>query len=262
MFLFAVMSFGNDVEMNAVRILIAFMVLEDLKALDPPEWPSYLHFRHMHNPSIDYLVLLIKPCCVPYPNDERSNFQLNISSKLRKKLEAAERRHEQQTESDCEALAKFFLDQWPCPEPMTEGFSTPPLIDLPQALEVIRPEWLRLFQNMQLSHYVERVQHVLDRRCTEEKIESPRLRTKDQECFRQDATITISLHSLKICCRNCPVMPRERCPSVANGDVRPPPIRTTELFVRSPKGEFPADYTKACTREEYSIALLLGDTGT
>jgi hypothetical protein len=44
MFMFAVMSFGNDVEMNVVRILIAFMVLEDLKALDPPEWPSYLHF--------------------------------------------------------------------------------------------------------------------------------------------------------------------------------------------------------------------------
>src|SRR5207249_204189 len=38
MFLFAVMSFRNDVDMDVVRTLIAFSVLDDLKVLDPPKW--------------------------------------------------------------------------------------------------------------------------------------------------------------------------------------------------------------------------------
>jgi hypothetical protein len=181
MFLFAVMSFGNNVEMNIIRTLIAFVVLEDLKPLDPPKWPSYLHFRQIHNPSVDYLIQLIKPCCVPYPGDERGTFHFNVSSKQRRKLEAAELRHEQQTESDCKALAKFFLDQWPCSEPMSEEFFKPGLVDVPRALEIIRPEWLRLFQNMELSHHLQQVQLVLDRRCTGRKIEPPKLRTEDQE---------------------------------------------------------------------------------
>jgi hypothetical protein len=232
MFLFAVMSFANDVEMNIVRTLIAFTVWEDLKALDPPTWPSYLHFRHICNPSADYLVQLIKTCCVPYPGDERSIFQLNISSKLRRKLEAVELRHEQQTESECKALAKFLLDQWPCPEPISDGFSTSLLVDVPRALEIIRPEWLRLFQNMELSRHVQQVQRVLDSHCTEREIELPRLCTEEQEVLptrcRDDQLPTLSQNLLR---KTCPVMSWDLLPVVSNGDAGCP---TGESYESAP----------------------------
>ena len=63
-FLFAVMSFRNDVEMDILRVLIAFMVSESLKALDPPEWPSYTQFRRNEIPGSDYLGHLIQNCMV------------------------------------------------------------------------------------------------------------------------------------------------------------------------------------------------------
>jgi hypothetical protein len=50
-----------------------------------------------------------------------------------------------------------------------DSFAMPehPLIDVPQALNIIRPEWQRLFENYQLSQYVTKVQHTLDRHYSE-----------------------------------------------------------------------------------------------
>jgi Protein of unknown function (DUF3638) len=180
-FLFAVVSFRDDVEMDVVRTLIAFAVLEDIKGLDPPKWPSYLNFRQNHIPSADHLVQLIKHCCVSYPGDVRGTFPGGLGSKLRRKLEAAEQAHEQQTESDCKSLAQYVLDQWPCPEPTIEEFSQPLLVDVPRAFEVIRWEYLRLYQNLELSHHLERVQPILDHYCTGSKIELPKNCVADQE---------------------------------------------------------------------------------
>ena len=180
MFLFAVMSFRDDVEMDVVRTMIAFTVLEGLKTLEPPKWPSYLHFRQNHIPTVDYLVKLINHCCHPYPSDERDTLHLSLGSKLRRKIEAEKRAHERQTENDCKAFAQCLLDQWPCPEPTIEGFSLPLLIDVPRAFELIRPEYLRLYQNMELSRYIEQAQLVLNQHCTESKIGPPAVCVADQ----------------------------------------------------------------------------------
>ena len=218
-FLFAVMSFGDDVEMDVLRLLIVFVLLPVLKALDPPKWPLYLNFRPTDTPSADYIIKLIKPCCVPYPSDERSTFQSSISYKLRKKLEAAELRHEQQIENDCKVLAKFLLEQWPCPEPASEGFPTLLSVDVPQAMEIIRPEWLRLFQNMELSQYVQQVQRVLNRHCTGSKIEPPRLHTEDQGVLptrcRGGEIPTLSQNLLR---KTCSIVSRKLKSNVSNGD--------------------------------------------
>lgn len=173
MFLFAIISFRNDAEMDIIRILIAFVVFKDLKELDPPQWPCYLHFRYNHIPTADYLKQLIKNCRVPYPGDERTAFHHNLGSKLRRKLEAAELAHDQQTESDCDNLARFLLSQWPCSEPTVEGFPNALFVDVAQSLEIIRPEWLRLFQNIELSHHIQQVQHVLNRHQTTRNTKFP-----------------------------------------------------------------------------------------
>ncbi|KAF7513901.1 hypothetical protein GJ744_006515 [Endocarpon pusillum] len=173
MFLFAVISFREDAEMDVIRTLIAFAVFEGLQALDPPKWQSYSHFRPNHIPSVGDLVPLVKHCCVPYHDDERRVFQGSLGSKMRRKLEAAERAHEQQTETDCNYFAQFLLAQWPCPEPVIEGFLQPLLLDVPRAFKIISSEYLRLYQNMELSQYIAQVQPILDLHCTGSKIELP-----------------------------------------------------------------------------------------
>ena len=45
MFLFAIMLFHYDVDMDVLRILVAFTVLQDLKVLSSPKWPAYSQFR-------------------------------------------------------------------------------------------------------------------------------------------------------------------------------------------------------------------------
>jgi hypothetical protein len=164
MFLFAIMSFRHDVDMDVLRTLIAFVVLQDLKVLSPPKWPTYIQFRQNQSLRIDYLLQLMKSCLVPYRGDERSTFAFNLNAKQRRKLESAELAHEKQQEADSKALAEFLLKKWPCPEPTIEGLpmSTPLLVDVGKALQVIRPEWLRLFQNLEHSNYISKVQRVLD----------------------------------------------------------------------------------------------------
>ena len=66
MFLFAIMSFCYDVDMDVLSILVAFTVLQDLKALSPPKWPAYSQFRQNQVPRVDYLLQLMKTCLVPY----------------------------------------------------------------------------------------------------------------------------------------------------------------------------------------------------
>ena len=185
MFLFALMSYANDADMDTIRTLIAFSVMEDLKALDIPGWPCYIHYRHFQNLRGDYLLQLIKPCCIPYPGDERSTFQFNLSYKQRRKLEANELAHEQQVESDCKALVEFLLHQWPTLEPTVEGFSKVVLIDVPEAMLIICPEWQRLFQNLELSRFVQAVQHVLDSHRSKVNVVPAQVEMKVQETYSE-----------------------------------------------------------------------------
>lgn len=205
-FLFAVMSFRNDIEMDILRILIAFMVSESLKALDPPEWPSYTQFRQNEIPSSDYLSHLIKDCVVQYAGDERSTLGYSLSFKLRRKLESAQQAHEQQTDRDCKVLVGYLLQQWPCPEPTIEGFSRTLLVDVPQALEIIRPEWLRLYQNMELSNYIQVVQNILDLNTARKRIDLPKLPVEVQKAragFRGSELPDLSQNLLR---KSCPIL--------------------------------------------------------
>lgn len=188
MFLFAIMSFRHDVDMDVLRTLVAFAVLQDLKVLSPPKWPAYGQFRQNQVPRIDYLLQLMKSCLVPYRGDELPTFAFNLNPKQRRKLESAELSHEKQQEADSKALAEFLLKQWPCPEPTIEGLltSTSLLVDVGKALQVIRPEWLRLFQNLEYSNYVSQVQRVLDchRANPRHQEEPPVLGFGEQEIFQ------------------------------------------------------------------------------
>ena len=181
MFLSGIMSFRHDAEMAVMRTLIAFALLADLKGLHPPSWPNYSQFRHNHVPRVDYLLQLMKSCIVPYGGDERSTFGFALSFKQRKKFESAQLAYEQEQEKDMKTFGDFLLKQWPCSEPTIEGFSTPILVDIAKALEIIRPEWQRLFQNWELSQHIAEVQSVLDRHHAEAQTVPSTVEIREQE---------------------------------------------------------------------------------
>jgi hypothetical protein len=101
---------------------------------------------------------------LPYPGDDRSISEFNLSAKLQKKLENEEKKYLREQRSDANIFIEFLLKQWPSPEPNIEGFATESLkMNVPDALEAVRPEWLRIYQNSHLSRHIAAVQLVLDR---------------------------------------------------------------------------------------------------
>ena len=183
MFFFSYLSFNNTVDMSVVRTLIAFAVVEDFKQLTPPEWPIYTHFRDGVVPMVGILTDLLDPCRIPYPGDDRAKFQFSLAPKMRRKLELEESRYLKKSADDCKELADYFLEQWPCSEPSLVGFCNPVLLDLQKALEVIRPLWLQLHQNVDLSRHVRQVQAILDKHHSDRKFDFISNVDKSQHVF-------------------------------------------------------------------------------
>ena len=172
-FLFAAMAFRLDVDMDAIRILIAFAHLKTLRQLPLPQWPSFIRFRHNFTPTVDHFTGLIDHCRVPYPGDERQVLGRRIDYSLRRKLEAAQITHEQETSADAKAFATHLLKLWPSLEPCLEGIDRPLLIDVPQAFGIVQEEWLRLVKNLDLSRHVEEAQNILSNHVQDYLIDTP-----------------------------------------------------------------------------------------
>lgn len=188
MFFFSCLSFNNTVDMSIVAILIAFSVIDDFKLLIAPEWPNYMHFRDGLVPTTGMLIDLLDPCRTPYPGDERTTFAFSLAPKMRRKLELQELRYREKSANDCKELAGHFFGQWPCLEPSLMGFCDPVLLDLEKALELIRPLWLQLYQNVDLSRHIREVQALLERHRSDRKFDfSPHV-DKTQHVFFECAT--------------------------------------------------------------------------
>lgn len=205
-FLFSLISFQNDVDMDIVRALLACSMLNDLKRLKPPTWPNYVQFRQNQIPHLTSLLKLLEPCRVPYPQDFRDIFNgFNLHAKQRKALERREHQYDIQTDADCELFAQFLLAQWPCPNPSINGFSTEAQIDFTKALIIIQPEWTRLFQNMELSKFLDQVQAVLNRVHSGENFVLPHMEVQAQMVYpsriRGSEFMSLSASLMRMPCR-------------------------------------------------------------
>ncbi|OJD31253.1 p-loop containing nucleoside triphosphate hydrolase [Diplodia corticola] len=163
-FMLGTLSFKHNANMEVVRTLVAFAISERLKRLEPPKWLSYSQFHKGDIPTVAYLVGLIRPFASAYTDIHRSESDARYSGKIRRKLQLEREAHEDKVEKQCEAFANILFEQWPCAEPTLAELSLEsfPLLRAAQAFEIIKPEWLRLFQNFELYHYVKQVQEILD----------------------------------------------------------------------------------------------------
>ncbi|RBR10600.1 hypothetical protein FVER53590_12130 [Fusarium verticillioides] len=173
MYLFGPMSFHLDANMPLLRTLVASAVFSDLKDLELPKWDEFDHFQPNQAPQLDYILHLLKPYRVTAPENDAMGLGQYSSGKLLRKLQIEQAKHEAKVEDDCKYLANYLLNQWPCLEPNVSGLSRSVLIDIGPALEVIRPEWKRLFMNKDLTEHLKEVQAILDRRNLEDRYEPP-----------------------------------------------------------------------------------------
>ncbi|KAM0427773.1 hypothetical protein ACHAPT_007229 [Fusarium lateritium] len=173
MFLLGPMSFRADANMPLLRTIIAFAVFGELKDLDLPPWEEFCHFQPNQVPQLDYLLQLLKPFGAPLPANDTQVLEEFSSAKTRRKLQLERCKHEAKVEDDCKLFANHLLAQWPCLEPTVSGLSQSVLLDIGAALEVIRPEWRRLFMNRDLAEHLQSVQEILDRKSSEDRYEPP-----------------------------------------------------------------------------------------
>lgn len=201
MFMFDVISFRATTDMTLIRTLLAFAVIHSLKEFEPPKWPAHYNFRLSQCPTVSLIKQWIKPFRAKYAEDERS--LLPVSYKTRRRLEASQRAHESKVDIDCDSLIAHLLAQWPCPKPSPIEYLM--LVDVPQAMNVIQPEWLRLFQNIELSDYVAKVQPVLDVYRSSRKIQPEKVLLGARQLFKPRARVSaLPTLSRDLLCRSLP----------------------------------------------------------
>ena len=162
MFFFATIAFGGRMEMTLVRTLIAITVMEEFQFLSVPRWDSFAQFCKKSKPTIDYLVQLMDPAVTPYPRDERSLLGgISLNYKQHRALVAAQDQYEQSTKEIREAVAQAMLLQWPCETPSVIAGECSS-VNMDVAILLVRPEWLRFFQNYELWEHIVDVQRILD----------------------------------------------------------------------------------------------------
>ncbi|KAL1647080.1 hypothetical protein SLS58_002850 [Diplodia intermedia] len=148
-FTLGALAFQPAIDMNLVRILVAFAILEDLKELELPPWTSYRGFKHDEAPSAHYLLQLV----------------VSSSTSCASGSAGAAGAHREHADADCQRFADFLASQWPQQLPSVDGAMEEcfAFMDVPGAMSVVREDWTRLQRNAELSAWVTRVQSILNR---------------------------------------------------------------------------------------------------
>ncbi|EAQ92064.1 hypothetical protein CHGG_00299 [Chaetomium globosum CBS 148.51] len=158
-FKLALLCFAPDKKRDVLHFLAACYGLDELAALEPPRYPWFTDFWVGEAPALASLEATISnayresdfPAAFGHAGGEYvSTIEEFQADRLRRCKEEAVR------------LAAFILQQWPCPKPPVEGFETEEL-NIQEAVDLVLPEWRRLYQNLMLSEYLDKVQDILNK---------------------------------------------------------------------------------------------------
>lgn len=157
MFQFGLMAFNNEADMTVLRTFLAFSFLNELKEIRCPPFAEYSGF--IYNEQMTTKAL----------NEAVSNYHLPFKPRARYLDDEEERKdmlnYLDRCNRDATDFAHHLAEQWPNEIPTTTGFkgeTETPFLNVPKALEFVLPMWHRLYANLQLSQYIDKVQQVLD----------------------------------------------------------------------------------------------------
>ncbi|PNP55340.1 hypothetical protein THARTR1_04482 [Trichoderma harzianum] len=151
MFQLGLLAFQSKANMDIVLSLVAFYCIGELQDLEHPKHVGYERFRERGPPQQALLEQLIHSAFLPCPETNAKC----LYSERQKELE----KHTEECVAQGKLLAKDVLARWP--ELLDNVSFEASLIDVPAALDAIRPEWNRRKQNDQLEAYVDQVDSIL-----------------------------------------------------------------------------------------------------
>ncbi|KAI1771547.1 hypothetical protein F4818DRAFT_454673 [Hypoxylon cercidicola] len=159
MFFMGMISFRSDANMPLIRTLLAFSRNDSLRSLSLPNHAEYRSFRPNQRPQLDVLTKLMEPFQAPPPSD--LPLMEFASSKALRKLRLAREAHVQRAEADREILARSLLSEWPAPSLSATHEIGKSSINVSAAIDQIRPEWERLYENHEFYLHLQEVQKIL-----------------------------------------------------------------------------------------------------
>ncbi|KAF7169283.1 hypothetical protein CNMCM5623_002079 [Aspergillus felis] len=170
LFKLALIAFRNGIDMTVLRVIGAFYVLEDLKALELPEYPSFAKFEVGEVPTAKLISDLAMPYLEPFqeaPPPRKRNRRQQVATG-RAKPTLAE--HQKRCDDALRTFTDFLLGQWPCSVPSIDGLAIDiECLNVPQAALAINKEWGRLFANLQLHNHLQKVQLILNKHYSSDK---------------------------------------------------------------------------------------------
>ncbi|OGM50946.1 hypothetical protein ABOM_000731 [Aspergillus bombycis] len=163
MFCLGLMAYGDGVDLDAIRVLAAFSILDDLKQLSLPMYPSFENFCDRGRPDFDSVLALVHPFCTkfkdPTPRKKKAKQAQKAAEVAR--IQLAKENHDIKCATESNDFVSFILQQWPCAEPSKGKFSAS-FLNVAGALEAVSHDWLRRYKNMRLAAYINDVQKVLN----------------------------------------------------------------------------------------------------
>ncbi|KAH6649391.1 hypothetical protein F5144DRAFT_542592 [Chaetomium tenue] len=159
LFKLALLSFAPDAKRDVLKFLAACYGLDELAVVEPPRYPSFTGFKVGEVPTLASLEAMISDAY------RQSDFPIPINHSAGKPIVAVERVQAERLrrcKEEATRFAAFILQQWPCAKLSTEGFETE-MLDIQKAVDLVVPEWRRLYRNLMLSEYLDKVQDILNK---------------------------------------------------------------------------------------------------
>ncbi|KAI5867544.1 hypothetical protein GGS23DRAFT_548787 [Durotheca rogersii] len=157
LFRLGLLAFNPEADLDAIRPLAAFAVVDRLKSLQPPQHDCFENFKSREKPSLDLLQKLITPV---YPEFRSASYRAGT---IRDQAGRNAREHELRCAEENMQLAAHFSSQWPHPADCLSVEGLPlEVLDPLSALQEIQHEWERRRKNRELGIYVQKTQKILD----------------------------------------------------------------------------------------------------
>jgi len=135
---------------------LAFAFFDKLKAIKAPTWESYFQFRTHQRPHIPRITQLLKSAT----RFTMTSFASGRSSRIPVDQSANSHMYDP-TVADIEGFAQHLVRQFPCQAPKSDPYTIVAEVPTSTVMSVIEPEFLRLFQNLQLSEFLDKVEDFL-----------------------------------------------------------------------------------------------------
>jgi hypothetical protein len=171
-FLFSLLAFSSNVNMDILRAIISFSLISDLKTISYPQAGAYSHFRGNEACEVGAITRLLAPARKPYFTEG----SIPIHQLFMRQSD-----HEKQVAKACKIFAESIRAQWPSDELDLDRLApvASKLLDRDEALLYVLPEWRRLIDNSLMAKHVEEVQLVLLRHSANAQLGTSRVALRE-----------------------------------------------------------------------------------